>query len=72
MILSHHGSYEHGSSRLPMTPEAIVLHQLDNLDAKVHEITRAISDDPNSESHWTPFMPRINRKLFKGSPSNEE
>ena len=72
MILSHHGSYEHGSSRLPMTPEAIVLHQLDNLDAKVHEITRAISDDPNSESHWTPFMPRINRKLFKGSKNGDE
>lgn len=67
MILSHHGSYEHGSSRLPMTPEAIVLHHLDNLDAKVHEFTRAINDDPNAQSNWTPFMPRINRKLFKGT-----
>lgn len=71
MILSHHGSYEHGSSRLPMTPEGIVLHHLDNLDAKVHEFTRAIGDDPNSQSHWTPFMPRINRKLFKGGSSDD-
>src|SRR5581483_5691627 len=36
MILSHHGTYEFGSPRLPMTPEAIALHLLDNLDAKVH------------------------------------
>jgi 3'-5' exoribonuclease len=66
MILSHHGSYEHGSSKLPMTPEAIALHHLDNLDAKVHEFSRSIEDDPNTQSHWTPFSPRLDRKLFKG------
>lgn len=70
MIVSHHGSYEHGSSRLPMTPEAIVLHYLDNLDAKVHEFARTIADDPNSGSSWTPFIARIDRKLFKGQPSH--
>jgi len=66
MILSHHGSYEFGSPRLPMTPEAIVLHMIDNLDAKLHEFTRAIQDDPNSNSHWTLFIPRLDRKIFKG------
>jgi len=66
MILSHHGQYEYGSSRLPMTPEAIALHHLDNLDAKVHEFSRSIQDDPNTGSHWTPFSPRLDRKLFKG------
>jgi len=68
MILSHHGSYAHGSSRLPMTPEAIVLHQIDNLDAKVYEFVHTIEGDPNGESHWTPYLPRIERKLFKGGP----
>jgi 3'-5' exoribonuclease len=67
MILSHHGSYEHGSSKLPMTPEAVALHHLDNLDAKVHEFSRSIEDDPNTQSHWTPFSPRLDRKLFKGT-----
>jgi 3'-5' exoribonuclease len=74
MILSHHGSYSHGSPRLPMTPEAAVLHQIDNLDAKAYEFVHTIADDPNGESHWTPFLPRIERKLFKGkkqtSPDN--
>ena len=66
MIVSHHGSYEFGSPRLPMTPEAIALHHLDNLDAKVHEFTRSIKDDPNAQSNWTPYSPRLTRKLFKG------
>src|SRR5205807_3428492 len=34
MIISHHGEYEFGSPKLPMTLEAITLTYLDNLDAK--------------------------------------
>lgn len=66
MIISHHGTYEFGSSRLPMTPEAIALHYIDNLDAKLHEFTRSIADDPDGSSSWTPFSPRLQRKLYKG------
>ena len=66
LILSHHGSYEFGSSKLPMTPEAIALHHIDNLDAKVHEFTRDIQNDPNPGSDWTPFSARLDRKLYKG------
>ncbi|MCH2213409.1 MAG: HD domain-containing protein [Fuerstiella sp.] len=66
MILSHHGSLEHGSPRVPMTPEAMVLHHIDNLDAKLHEFTRSIEDDVNKHSAWTPYSPRMERKLFKG------
>src|SRR5262249_21169333 len=66
MIASHHGTYEFGSPKLPMTPEAIALHHLDNLDAKIHEFARTIAEDPNAQSNWTPFSPRIDRKLFKG------
>jgi 3'-5' exoribonuclease len=47
MIVSHHGSYEFGSPKLPMTPEAIFLHHLDNLDAKVNEFQSLIASDPN-------------------------
>jgi 3'-5' exoribonuclease len=67
MILSHHGSYEFGSPKLPMTPEAIALHHLDNLDAKVHAFTREIKDDRNQTSAWTPFNQSMQRKLFKGA-----
>jgi 3'-5' exoribonuclease len=72
MILSHHGTLEFGSPRLPMTPEAIALHHLDNFDAKVHSFTRDIREDPNPAAAWTPFNPALQRRLFKGGPSGSE
>lgn len=71
IILSHHGTYDFGSPRLPMTPEAIALHLIDNLDAKIHEFTQAIKSDPNAGSHWTLFQPRLDRKLFKGGGNSD-
>jgi 3'-5' exoribonuclease len=68
MIVSHHGSHEFGSPKLPMTPEAVALHYLDNLDAKIHTFTREIRDDPGRESSWTPFNQHLGRRLFKGEP----
>ena len=73
LILAHHGTYEFGSPKLPMTPEAIAVHHIDNLDAKVHEFARDIADDPNQQASFTPFNARLDRKLFKGiraAPSN--
>jgi 3'-5' exoribonuclease len=67
MIVSHHGTYEFGSPRLPMTPEAIALHHLDNLDAKVHSFVRDIREDSNKAASWTPYDQNLQRRLFKGS-----
>lgn len=66
MILSHHGTYEFGSPRLPMTPEAVALHHLDNFDAKVHSFTRDIREDRNGSSAWTPYSQAMQCRLFKG------
>jgi len=38
MILSHHGKYEFGSPKLPMTPEAMLLNVLDDLEAKMQAV----------------------------------
>lgn len=35
LIASHHGQYEYGAPVLPKTPEAVVLHHVDNIDAKL-------------------------------------
>jgi 3'-5' exoribonuclease len=72
MIVSHHGSYEFGSPKLPMTPEAIALHQLDNFDAKVHSFTRDIREDRNQASSWTPFNQALQRRLFKGAANGAD
>lgn len=71
MLLSHHGSYEFGSPKLPMTPEAIALHHLDNLDAKINEFTNLIESDPNAASSWTPYQVNMQRKIYKGSGNAE-
>jgi 3'-5' exoribonuclease len=72
MILSHHGTYEFGSPKLPMTPEAIFVSCLDNLDAKVHSFTRDIQEDRNQASAWTPFNQSLQRRLFKGTVNGGE
>jgi 3'-5' exoribonuclease len=68
MVVSHHGEYEYGSPKLPMTLEAIALHYLDNLDAKMHGISQIMQEDANADSPWTPYQPNLGRKLFKGNP----
>ncbi|MCP5557953.1 MAG: HD domain-containing protein [Verrucomicrobiaceae bacterium] len=40
LIGSHHGQYEFGAPVLPKTPEAIVLHHIDNIDAKMEMLRR--------------------------------
>ena len=66
MIVSHHGEYEFGSPKLPMTLEAIALHYLDNLDAKLHSVCQMMKEDANTDSNWTPFFAGMQRKFFKG------
>ena len=72
MIVSHHGQYEFGSPKLPMTLEAIALHLLDNLDAKMHSIGQLIREDANTESHWTPYQQDLQRKFFKSSHPTQD
>ncbi len=71
LILSHHGEYEFGSPKLPMTAEAIALHHLDNLDAKVEASTRAIGSDRLTEGNWTEFSRMFQRQLYRGPRSEE-
>lgn len=66
IILSHHGEYEYGSPKLPMTMEAMALHLLDNLDAKLATFHQQMRDDPNVDSAWTLYNHNLGRKLYKG------
>ena len=43
MILSHHGKPEFGSSVTPRIPEAFILHEMDDIDAKVYEMEDALA-----------------------------
>jgi len=65
LVLSHHGEYEFGSPKLPMMPEALALHLIDNLDAKLHHFFQLIDEDPNPDSVWTSYQPGLGRKIYK-------
>jgi 3'-5' exoribonuclease len=71
MILSHHGQLDFGSPVVPMTPEAIMLATLDNLDAKVNTFARDIREDRNATSAWTPYNQSLQRRLYKGTICEE-
>ena len=67
MIVSHHGNLEFGSPKVPMTLEAIALHHIDNLDAKITSFTSLIEADVSADANWTNYHPSIGRKLWKPS-----
>jgi len=74
MIVSHHGHYEFGSPKLPMTVEALALYCLDYLDAQVFFFQQHLSEDRTPDPSWTGYFTQIGRKLFKGlsaSPPDE-
>lgn len=64
MILSHHGKYEFGSPKLPMTPEAVLLNVLDDLEAKMqamrNEFARAEANGkgPGEMTDWVRSLER--------------
>lgn len=66
MVVSHHGEYEFGSPKLPMTLEAIALHLLDNLDAKLYSVAQIMKEDAGGDSAWTSYNQALGRKFFKG------
>jgi 3'-5' exoribonuclease len=66
VILSHHGELEWGSPVQPCTAEAIALHALDNLDAKLWSFDKAVRDARENGSTWTEWVKVFGRKMFKG------
>ncbi len=66
MIASHHGSYEFGSPKLPMTLEAVALHHLDHLDAKMAGTIQLLRSEASIEGGWTQFQQSVGRKFFRG------
>src|SRR5258706_7718551 len=53
LIISHHGQYEFGSPKLPMFPEALMLHYLDDLDSKMEAMRAHFQLEADLEGPWT-------------------
>ena len=64
LVISHHGQYEFGSPKLPMFPEALVLHYLDDLDSKMESMRAHFAREVCSEGVWTGYNPSLARPLL--------
>jgi len=64
IVLSHHGKEEWGSPKKPMIQEAEILHYIDNIDAKMNMLSRALGKTKPGE-----FTERLfaldNRSFYK-------
>ena len=65
IIVAHHGQYDFGSPKLPATPEAIAVHYLDNLDAKLYSFLHEIKRDDKPDDNFTDYVKSLETKVYK-------
>ncbi|MEW6489758.1 MAG: HD domain-containing protein [Thermodesulfobacteriota bacterium] len=65
LILSHHGEKEWGAPVQPQTLEALALHYLDNLDAKIAGAAQWLDRENVSAGSWSSFWRGMNRSLLR-------
>lgn len=63
LVLSHHGKLEFGSPQLPVFPEALALHFIDDLDAKL-EMMRQARAGIVEGSAWSGFHHALGRSIL--------
>jgi 3'-5' exoribonuclease len=64
LIISHHGQYDFGSPKLPMFPEALMLHYLDDLDSKMEAMRAQFEREAESDGPWTSYNTSLGRPLL--------
>jgi len=75
MILSHHGRYEFGSPKLPMTPEAVLLSALDDVEAKMQAMRNEFGRDAaagKSGAEMTEWVRSMERPLLNSKAYLDE
>ncbi len=72
IILSHHGQLEFGSPVLPMTPEAVLLHHLDDVDAKMNYMERLRNKMKEPGWQWTDYQRPLERFLYLNATNSAE
>ncbi len=65
MIVSHHGELEFGSPKVPLFPEAMLLHHLDNLDSKMNAMSSVFRREQLSVGEFTGWVPSLERVLLR-------
>jgi len=72
ILLAHHGEYAYGSPRRPKTPEALLVHMVDNLDSKVAGMFQAMAEGGETGEAWTAYSPILERFIYRRRPAQDE
>jgi len=73
ILVSHHGCFEYGSPKLPMILEALILHYIEDLDAKINSFSMWLDDQVDIENpNWTKYWSLYDRFLFRWDKSYSE
>ena len=64
LIISHHGQYDFGSPKLPMFPEALMLHYMDDLDSKMEAMRAHFEREATQDGAWTSYNASLGRPLL--------
>jgi 3'-5' exoribonuclease len=72
MILSHHGALEYGSPKVPLFLEALLLHQIDNLDSKMESMRAHAEKSRSVPGVWTGWNGPLERVVLKKDQYLEE
>lgn len=64
LVLAHHGQLAHGSPKIPLTLEAMLVHSIDLIDSQVSSWLELMAKDSNEK--WTDFSRVHDRQLWKG------
>ena len=66
IIISHHGTPEFGAVKPPCTPEAIAVHHIENMDAKLMIALAATRGErPDGEGNWTEYIKSMGGRLYR-------
>jgi 3'-5' exoribonuclease len=68
ILLSHHGTMEFGSPVVPKTREALLVHFVDDLDAKLKMMSQHLESDSGA-GDFTSYNRALARYLYKGGPA---
>lgn len=64
IVLAHHGKLEFGSPVLPKTPEALLVHYLDDLDGKLEGMFRLIHEE-SGQGNWSAWSRSLDRPVYR-------
>jgi len=64
IVLAHHGKLEFGSPVLPKTPEALLVHYLDDLDGKLEGMFRLMAEE-SGQGNWSAWSRALDRPVYK-------